>query len=86
MVLVEGRRRDLTFVDPFWHNRDVGYADIVWPDDLDLATTDRRYGTLDFSGVIAAEIAAKKGPVYVIEQEDVNLARLREAGGSSQST
>jgi hypothetical protein len=50
MVLVEKRRQDLTLVDPFWHNRDVGHADIVWPDDLDLPTTDRRYGTDDFSG------------------------------------
>jgi hypothetical protein len=45
-----------------------------------LATTDRGYGTDDFSGVIAAKLAAKKGTVYVIEQDDVNLARLREAG------
>jgi hypothetical protein len=39
MVLVEERRRDLTLVDPFFHNRDVEYADIVWPDDIDLQTT-----------------------------------------------
>ena len=74
------RRQDLTLVDPFWHNRDVGYADIVWPDDLDLTATDRRYGTNDFSGVIATKKAAKKGPVYVIEQEDVNFDGLHEAG------
>ena len=80
MVLVEERRQDLTLVDPFWHNRDVGYADIVWPDDLDLPATDRRYGTNDFSGVAAAKKAAKKGPVYVIKQEDVNFDGLHEAG------
>ena len=80
MVLVEKRRRDLTLVDPFWHNRDIGYADIVWPDDLDLPTTDRRYGTEDFSGVAAAKIASKKGPVYVIDQDDVNFDGLHEAG------
>jgi len=80
MVLVEERRRDLTLVDPFWHNRDVGYADIVWPNELDLAATDRRYGTDDFSGVTAAEIAAKKGPVYIIKQDDVNFEGPYEAG------
>jgi Protein of unknown function (DUF2723) len=80
MVLVEKRRRDLTLVDPFRHNRDVGYADIVWPDDLDLPTTDRRYGTDDFSGVTAAKIAADKGPVFIIDQDDVNFGGLRKAG------
>jgi hypothetical protein len=80
MVLVEKRRRDLTLVAPFWHNRNVRYADIVWPDDLDLPKTNRRYGTNDFSGVTAAKIAAKKGPVYVIRQEDINLKGLHEAG------
>ena len=80
MVLVEKRRQDLTLVVPFWHNRNVEYADIVWPDDLDLPTTNRRYGTNDFSGVTAAKIAAKKGPVYVIRQEDKNLNGLHEAG------
>jgi hypothetical protein len=80
MVLVEKRRQDLTLVAPFWHNRSVGYADIVWPDDLDLPTTNRRYGTDDFSGVTAAKIAAKKGPVYVLRQEDIDFSGLREAG------
>ena len=80
MVLVEKRRQDLTLVAPFWHNRNVEYADIVWPDDLDLPTTNRRYGTNDFSGVTAVKIAAKKGPVYVIRQEDINLNGLHEAG------
>ena len=81
MVLVEKRRRDLTLVDPFFHNRHVGYADIVWPGgDLDLRATDRRYGTDDFSGVNAADIAAKKGPVYIIDQDDINFRGLHEAG------
>jgi hypothetical protein len=80
MVLVEKRRQDLTLVAPFWHNRDVGYADIVWPDDLDLPTTNRRYGTNDFSGVTAAKIAAKKGPVYVLRQEDIDFGGFHEAG------
>ena len=80
MVLVEKRRRDLTLVAPFWHNRNVRYADIVWPDDLDVPTTNRRYGTNDFSGVTAAKIAAEKGPVYIVKQDDVNCGDLRKAG------
>jgi hypothetical protein len=81
MVLVEKRRQDLTLVDPFWHNRDISYADLVWPDDdIDLKTMDRRYGTDDFSGVTAAKIAAQKGPVYILAQDDVNPKGLYEAG------
>jgi hypothetical protein len=80
MVLVEERRRDLTLVDPFWHNRDIGYADIVWPDDIDLPTTDRRYGTDDFSGVTAARKAAEKGPVYILEEDGISPAGLYDAG------
>ncbi len=80
MVLVEERRRDLTLVDPFWHNRNIGYADIVWPADLDLAATDRLYGTDDFSGVTAAKKAAKKGPVYILDHDDVNPKGLYDAG------
>jgi hypothetical protein len=80
MVLVEERRRDLTLVDPFFHNRDVSYTDIVWPADVDLATANRRFGTDDFTGVTAAKIAAEKGPVYIIEQDDVDPSGLYEAG------
>lgn len=80
MVLVEKRRRDLTIVDPFFHNTDVSYADIVWPDDIDLATTDRRYGTDDLSGVKSAEMAARKGRVYLLDQESTNLDPFRKAG------
>ncbi len=80
MVLVEERRRDLTLVDPFWHNRDVAYADIVWPADLSLEETDRLYGTDDFTGVTTAEKAAKKGPVYILDHDAVNPAGLYEAG------
>ena len=80
MVLVEKRRRDLTLVDPFFHNTEVSYADIVWPDDIDLATTDRRYGTDDLSGVKSAEMAARKGHVYLLDQESTNLDPFRKAG------
>jgi hypothetical protein len=80
MVLVEKRRRDLTIVDPFFHNTQVSYADIVWPADIDLATTDRRYGTDDLSGVKSARMAARKGRVYLLDQESTNLEPFREAG------
>jgi hypothetical protein len=80
MVLVEKRRRDLTIVDPFFHNTDVSWADLVWPADIDLATTDRRYGTDDLSGAKAAILAAKKGRVYLLDQESTNLEPFRKAG------
>jgi len=80
MVLVERRRRDLTIVDPFFHNTDVSYADLVWPADIDLATTDRRYGTDDLSGVSAAKKAAKKGRVYLLDQGSAHPGRFRNAG------
>jgi hypothetical protein len=80
MVLVERRRRDLTIVDPFFHNTEVAYADLVWPDDIDLATTDRRYGTNDLSGVSAAKKAAKKGRVYLLDQGSTDPEPFRNAG------
>ncbi|MEJ7813862.1 MAG: DUF2723 domain-containing protein [Rubrobacter sp.] len=80
MVLVERRRRDLTIVDPFSHNKEVSYADIVWPDDIDLATTDRRYGTDDLSGMTTAKEAAKEGRVYVLDQGATNSERFQNAG------
>ena len=81
MVLVEKRRQDLTLVDPFWHNRNISYTDIVWPtDDMNLKTMNRRYGTDDFTGVSAAKKAAKKGPVYIIAQEDIDPSGLYAAG------
>jgi hypothetical protein len=80
MVLVERRRRDLTIVDPFSHNKEVSYADIVWPDDIDLATTDRRYRTDDLSGMTTAKVAAKEGRVYVLDQGATNSERFQNAG------
>jgi hypothetical protein len=73
-VLVEKRKRDLTLVDPFWHNRDVAYAN------MDLPTTNRRYGADDFSGVTAARMAAENAPVDVVDRDDVNRGGLREVG------
>jgi hypothetical protein len=80
MVLVEKRRRDLTLVDPFFHNTDASWADIVWPADIDLQATDRRFGTDDLSGAKSARMAAKKGRVYLLDQESTNLEPFRKAG------
>jgi hypothetical protein len=80
MVLVEKRRRDLTIVDPFFHNTDASWADIVWPADIDLQATDRRYGTDDLSGAKSARMAARKGRVYLLDQESTNLEPFRKAG------
>jgi hypothetical protein len=80
MVLVEKRRRDLTIVDPFFHNTDVSWADIVWPADIDLRATDRRFGTDDLSGAKSARMVAKKGRVYLLDQESTNLEPFRKAG------
>ncbi len=83
LVLVEKRRQDLTIVDPFAHNRDILYADIVWPDDLDLPATDRRYGTDDLSGVTTAKKAAEEGPVYILRQDDIPYNKFYDAGWST---
>lgn len=80
LVLVEERRQDLTLVDPFWHNRDVHYADLVWPGQDDLPKTDRIYGTDDFSGVTAARKAIKNGHVYIMDQGIVGPGKFEEAG------
>jgi hypothetical protein len=80
MVLVEKRRRDLTLVDPFFHNTNVSWADIVWPANIDLKATDRRFGTDDLSGVKSARIAATNGRVYLLDQESTNLDPFRRAG------
>ena len=79
MVLVEKRRRDLTLVDPFHHNKDISYTDIVWPADVDLATANRRFGTDDFTGITAAKKAAENGPVYIIKRKKARSG-LAEAG------
>jgi hypothetical protein len=80
VVHVEKKRRDLTLVDPFRHNTGVSHADIVWPEDAPLEVLDRRYGTNDISGVKAAEMAAERGPVYLLAQEEANPQNFRQAG------
>ncbi len=81
LVLVERRRQDLTLVDPFQHNTEAEYADIVWPADLNLKETDRRYGTDDLTGVSSARIAAKRGPVYLLPSAFVPDPERYEAVG-----
>jgi hypothetical protein len=79
MVLVEQRRRDLTLIDPFetsW----VRHQDIVWPDPLDATESAARYGTDDITGVETARVAAKDGPVYVLDPEGEHVPAFREAG------
>ncbi|HZY65971.1 MAG TPA: hypothetical protein VFE21_08845 [Rubrobacteraceae bacterium] len=79
MVLVEERRQDLRIIDPWrpdW-DRQTG---IVWPEDLDAAATERRYGVSDDTGVNAAREAAKGGPVYILDQEGNGFHNFYDAG------
>lgn len=81
MVLVEKRRRDLTLVDTFYHhNPNIRYADLVWPADISLQAENRRYGTNDLTGVKAAKIAARRGPVYILAWKHTRFHPFRTAG------
>ena len=80
LVLVEKRRQDLTIVDPFAHNVKISWADLVWPDDQNLAATDEKWGINDLTGVSTAREAASRGPAYVMAQDDVNPFSFEEAG------
>ena len=79
MVLVEGRRRDLTLIDPFCTSWDR-HADVVWPDQINAAKAAERYGTEDTTGVEAARRAAGSGPVYLLANGRARLGSFREAG------
>ena len=79
MVLVEGRRRDLTLVDPFCTSWDR-HADVVWPDQISAARATHRYGTDDTTGVEAARRAARSRPVYLLANGRARLNSFREAG------
>jgi hypothetical protein len=79
LVLVERRRQDLTIIDP-WPPGRARYTDIVWPDDIDLVTTNLRYGTNDHIGVSTAKEAAEDGPVYILEQESAGTYNFYDAG------
>jgi hypothetical protein len=77
MVLVEGRRRDLTLMDPFCTSWDR-HADVVWPDQISAAEAADRYGTDDTTGVDAARRAA--GTVYLLANGRARLGSFRDAG------
>jgi hypothetical protein len=77
MVLVEGRRRDLTLTDPFCTSWDR-HTDVVWPDQISAAEAADRYGTDDTTGAEAARRAA--GPVYLLANSRARLGSFREAG------
>jgi hypothetical protein len=79
MVLVEGRRRDLTLIDPFCTSWDR-HTDVVWPDAISAAEAAKRYGTDDTTGVEAARKAAENGPVYLLANARSSLEPFREAG------
>ncbi len=80
MVLVEKRRRDLTLVSP-WYPSWRRYTDLVWPDDIDRATTNLRWATNDFTGVGAAEEAAERNrPVYILDQPSAGPQNFYDAG------
>ncbi|HEX2729145.1 MAG TPA: DUF2723 domain-containing protein [Rubrobacteraceae bacterium] len=79
MVLVDKDRRDLRIIDP-WYPSWKRETDIVWPDDIDLVTTNLRYGTNDYTGVATAKEAAKRGPVYILDQDSAGPHNFVEAG------
>src|ERR671921_542046 len=79
MVLVEGRRRDLTLIDPFCTSWDR-HTDVIWPDRISAAEAADRYGTGDTTGVEAARKAVQKGPVYLLANGRARLESFREAG------
>jgi len=77
MVLVEGRRRDLTLTDPFCTSWDR-HTDIIWPDNISAAEAADRYGADDTTGVEAARRA--DGTVYLLANGRARLGSFREAG------
>lgn len=79
LVLVEKERRDLTIIDPWWPSW-TRYTDIVWPDDIDLLTTNLRWGTNDPTGVSTAKEAAERGPVYILDQDSAGPQNFLDAG------
>lgn len=80
MAVVERRRQDLTLVSP-WYPYWDRHTDLVWPDDIDAATANIRWGTNDWDGITAAKEAVKEGrPVYIIDQDSAVPNNFREAG------
>jgi hypothetical protein len=79
LTLVEGRRKDLTLIDP-WYPSWKRDTDIVWPDDINSTTTNLRYGTNDYTGVSTAFEASEYGAVYILDQESAGASNFRDAG------
>ncbi len=79
MVIVEGERTDLTLLDPF-RPIEVTTYDLAWPARLNAADTAARYATHDVTGVEAAREAAEDGPVYLLDQESVEIGYFLAAG------
>jgi hypothetical protein len=79
MVLVEGRRRDLTLMDPFCTSWDR-HTDVVWPGQISADEAADRYGTDDTTGVEAARRAAGTGRVYLLANSRARFEPFRRAG------
>jgi hypothetical protein len=79
MVLVEGRRRDLTLMDPFCTSWDR-HTDVVWPGQISADQAADRYGTDDTTGVEAARRAAGTGRVYLLANGRARFEPFRRAG------
>lgn len=79
MVIVEGERTDLTLLDPF-RPIEVTTYDLAWPATLNATDAAARYGIHDVTGVAAAREAAQDGPVYVLDQESVEIGYFLAAG------
>jgi hypothetical protein len=79
MVLVEGRRRDLTLMDPFCTSWDR-HTDVVWPDQISAAEAADRYGTDDTTGVEAARRAAGTSRVYLLANDRARFEPFQRAG------
>src|SRR5215216_2730560 len=79
MVLVEGRRRDLTLMDPFCTSWDR-HTDVVWPDQISAAEAADRYGADDTTGVEAARRATGTGAVYLLANGRARFEPFRRAG------
>jgi hypothetical protein len=77
MVLVEGRRQDLTLIDPFCTSWDR-HTDVVWPDQISAAEAADRYGTDDTTGVETASRAT--GSVYLLANGRARFESFRRAG------
>lgn len=80
MAVAEERRGDLTLVDPFQNAPPGRYNDVVWPGSFSTQEMQSIYGTDDSTGVEAARKASRRGTVYLLAHENLDLGPLRRAG------